>query len=71
MPAGGSRPGAGRKPGIPNRKKRPEKSANLKRIRQQISMPKWIADRLKTEEKNLSRYILRLILRDREWEEPE
>lgn len=61
---GGKRPGSGNKPGINL------KPDILKRVRHQISIPRWLVDRLKKEETNLSGYILSLILQDKGWKAP-
>lgn len=70
MGSGGSRPGAGRKPGTRAKKKR-LKPEHLKRVRQQISLPRWVIDKLKKDGTNISAYVLTLILLDTEWEIPD
>lgn len=60
---GGKRPNSGRKPGQITT----PKADHLRRVRQQISLPAWVVDRLKADESNISRYILRLILDDKKW----
>jgi hypothetical protein len=43
---------------------RPQKSDELKRVPQQVSMPKWMAEFLKKNFNNISGYIQGLIIND-------
>ena len=64
MSRGGSRPGSGRKPKL--------KLSRIPGPRRQvmISMPRWIHELLKADEKNLSAYIVDLIMAAKGYEPP-
>jgi len=60
---GGKRPGSGRKKGV---KTGPVKSYNERKRTLSITLPNWAIDQLKSEHKNLSKYIFNLIQEDYE-----
>lgn len=72
---GGPGRGQGRPLGSPNkrpRKQPPPKNPLLRRISLHLSIPVWLAEKLREAYPTLSRYIIGLVLADKpEWKPPE